>query len=420
MVRGQHPAHGDGGRGILSESSKRKKAMAALFTGVGLSATGFLAMVTVMPLIAEDLLGSAKWSGLPSAILTGGTAFGTSWLAATMVRHGRRHGFLLGYMTASTGAVLAAFAAASSQFVLLCGAMFCLGAGYGASYLSRYAGADLFEPARRASAIGLVIWAGTIGSVLGPSLLEPTGRAAATIGIPEVMAPFLFAALAFGGAWIVLYTLLPSFGPVGSSSRERGATLSRLSVRARIALVALVIGHAVMLLVMTMTPIHLRATGYGLEAVGPVISSHAFGMFALSPLSGFLSDRLGRIPLIVTAGVLLAASSLLAAIAGGDASVLAIALFVLVLGWNFGFVSGSALLTESVPEHARIKIQGFADALVWTSAALSGVTSGLLLSAFGYATLTRLADCLALVPATLVLLHRRAAAAEVRAPEVSP
>jgi MFS family permease len=404
----------------LNESVKRKKAMAVLFTGVGFSATGFLAMVTVIPLVAEDLLGSARWSGLPSAILTGGTAFGTSWLAATMSRHGRRRGLLLGYMTAATGAVLAAFAAASSQFVLLCGAMFCLGAGYGASYLSRYAGADLFEPARRASAIGLVIWAGTVGAVLGPNLLEPTRRAAATIGMPEVMAPFLLAGFAFAGAWIVLYALLPAFGPVGSSSRERGATLSQLTVRARIALVALVVGHAVMVLVMTMTPIHIRSAGHGLEAVGPVISSHAFGMFALSPLSGFLSDRLGRIPLILAAGVLLAASSLLAAIAGGNTSVLAIVLFLLGLGWNFGFVSGSALLTESVPEHARIKIQGFADALVWTSAALSGVTSGLLLSAFGYATLTRLAACLALVPATLVLLHRKAAVAEVRAPAVSP
>lgn len=404
----------------MNESVKRKKAMAALFAGVGFSATGFLAMVAVIPLVAEDLLGSARWSGLPSAILTGGTAFGTSWLAATMARHGRRRGLLLGYMTAATGAVLAAFAAASSQFVLLCGAMFCLGAGYGASYLSRYAGADLFEPARRASAIGLVIWAGTVGSVLGPSLLEPTRRAAATIGMPEVMAPFLLASLAFACAWIVLYTLLPAFGPVGSSSRERGATLSQLTVRARIALVALVVGHAVMVLVMTMTPIHIRGAGHGLEAVGPVIASHAFGMFALSPLSGFLSDRLGRIPLILAAGVLLAASSLLAAIAGGNTSVLAVVLFLLGLGWNLGFVSGSALLTESVPEHARIKIQGFADALVWTSAALSGVTSGLLLSAFGYATLTRLAACLALVPATLVLLHRKAAVAEVRAPEVSP
>jgi MFS family permease len=403
----------------VSEVANRKKAMAALFTSVSLSATGYLAMVAVLPLIAEDLLGSARWSGLPTAIMTGGTAFGTSWLAATMARHGRRRGLLLGFLISATGAMLAAFAAGSSQFLFFCAAVFCLGAGYGARYLTRYAGADLYEPSRRGSAISLIIWAGTIGSVAGPMLLEPTRRTAASVGIPEVMAPFLFAALTFVGSWLVLYVLLPSFGPVGSLNRQRGTTFSLLSARARIALVALVIGHAVMVLVMTMTPVHIRGTGHGLGSVGLVISAHTLGMFALSPLSGFLTDRLGRMPMIVAAGAFLASSSLLAASAGGNTSILAVALLLLGLGWNFGFVSGSALLTESVGEPLRVRAQGFADSLVWTSAALSGVTSGVLLSAFGYATLSRLAAFLALVPATLVFFYRRAALAGRRVPEVS-
>ena len=157
----------------MTDTVHRTRSISALFAGVGLSATGFIALITVTPLAAEDLLGDARWSGLPSSLAIVGTAFGTSWLAAVMARHGRRRGLLLGYFTAAIAAVFAAIGVGFAIFPLLLVAIFTLGAGYGASRLSRYAAADLYEPERQARAIGWVVWAGTIGAVLGPLRLEP-------------------------------------------------------------------------------------------------------------------------------------------------------------------------------------------------------------------------------------------------------
>ncbi len=134
--------------GFLTDTTHRARSISALFAGVGFSATGFIALITVTPLAAEDLLGDARWSGLPSALAIMGTAAGTSWLAAVMSRHGRRRGLLLGYFTAAIAALFAALAVGFAIFPLLLVSIFTLGAGYGASRLSRYAAADLYDAPR--------------------------------------------------------------------------------------------------------------------------------------------------------------------------------------------------------------------------------------------------------------------------------
>ena len=391
----------------MTDTAHRARSISALFAGVGLSATGFIALVTVTPLAAEDLLGDARWSGLPSSLAIVGTAFGTSWLAAVMARHGRRRGLILGYFTAAIAAAFAALGVGFSIFPLLLVAIFTLGAGYGASRLSRYAAADLYEPEHHARAIGWVVWAGTIGSVLGPMLLEPAQKASAALSLPEVMGPFLLASLAMGAAGVVLLVMFPSDVRGGARAKGSGLPLTHLRhANAQIALVALVIGQIVMVLIMTMTPIHVRNEGGGLQSVGLVIAAHTFGMYALSPLSGYLSDRIGRKPMIVIAGVFLVASGLVSARAGADQTLLALGLFLLGWGWNLGFVSASALLTEAVPYDDRMRLQGFADSVVWGSAATAGVSSGLLLHSLGYAALCHLGALVAILPSVLVALRR--------------
>ena len=391
----------------MTDTAHRTRSISSLFAGVGLSATGFIALITVTPLAAEDLLGDARWSGLPSSLAIVGTAFGTSWLAAVMARHGRRRGLLLGYFTAASAAVFAALGVGFAIFPLLLVAIFTLGAGYGASRLSRYAAADLYEPEHHARAIGWVVWAGTIGSVLGPVLLEPAQKAATALSLPEVMGPFLLASLAMGAAGVVIFVTFPSDVPGRARAKASGLPLTHLRhANAQIALVALVIGQVVMVLIMTMTPIHVRNEGGGLQSVGLVIAAHTFGMYALSPLSGYLSDRIGRKPMIVIAGVFLVASGLVSVRAGADQTLLALGLFLLGWGWNLGFVSASALLTESVPYDDRMRLQGFADSIVWASAATAGVSSGLLLHSVGFAALCHLGALMAILPAGLVALRR--------------
>lgn len=375
--------------------------MTSLFTGAAVSATGYLAIIIIVPLIAEDVLGGTRWSGVPSAVAILGSAVGTTWISAVMARSGRRRGLLVGYGLSTLASLVGAGAAAGSLFPLLALAVFTIGVGYSANRLSRYAAADLYEPAHRARAIGWLVWAGTIGSVLGPLILAPTQRLGASWRLPDQTAPFLLATLTFGLSYLIVLFFLPDGGPIAGLT-PRGTARAPMTPLARTALVALVIGQGVMVLIMTMTPIHIRAEGEGLDAIGYVIASHTFGMYALSPVSGFLSDRLGRRAVIVMASAFLIAAGLLAA----SSVLLTLALFLLGFGWNLSFVAGSALLTESTPEERRVAVQGFADSFVWVSAAVGGVLSGLVLSEVGFAALSYTGAAIAVIPALLVIVSR--------------
>jgi MFS family permease len=175
------------------------------------------------------------------------------------------------------------------------------------------------------------------------------------------------------------------------------------------AIIALVIGQVVMVLVMTMTPLHMADHGHGLDAVGLVISGHTFGMFALSPLSGRLASRFGT-PLVIAAGLaVLAFSSALAAVAPPDGGViLFVALFLLGWGWNLGFVAGSALLTEGLSVSERTRLQGVTDALIWSSAAAAALGSGVVVAVASYTALGLLGAALIGLPVWAMLRGRTA------------
>jgi MFS family permease len=171
--------------------------------------------------------------------------------------------------------------------------------------------------------------------------------------------------------------------------------------------VALLIGQVVMVLIMTMTPVYIRRAGEGLGIVGLVISAHTLGMFAVSPVTGLLADRLGRVPVMLAGQAILAMSAVMAATAAGDdRALLVVSLFLLGLGWNFGFVAGSAYLTEGVPAAARIPLQGVADAVVWTSGAAASLSSGFLLELSGYPALSIIGAALVAIPVLAYLRLR--------------
>jgi len=249
-------------------------------------------------------------------------------------------------------------------------------------------------------------------------LLSPVHDGTLALHLPEAMGPFLGAALVYAVAGVALRLLFPTVRAgrtAVAESVDDDRAVSRSGVQ--LALAAMVAGQVVMVLIMTMTPIHIRDGGQGLHTIGIVIASHTFGMYAVSPLSGFLCDRIGRVPLIAAETLLLCASGILAASAPTSSLTLAFALFLLGLGWNFGFVAGSALLTDSTPSSRRLRVQGIADSLVWGSAAVAGVGSGLLLAEVGYATLSRVGAFISLVP-ILFLLRRRVSRAPYRTPDV--
>jgi MFS family permease len=393
--------------------SARRSTTTAFFAGVAVANTGFIAALTVTGLVAEQITGSARLSGLPGAIGTFGTALGATVVSVLIGRAGARAGLSVGYVTAAAGAAIAMTATVMASFPMLLAGLLVLGIGHSATQLSRYAAADLYDADHRARAVGLIVWAGTIGSVVGPSLLEPSGRLAVAARLPELSGAYGVSG-AFFAAAAVLYVLF--LRPGGSSAEQPNTTTpdiesdSRLNLlrlpQVQVALSAMIIGQLVMVLIMAMTPLHIRHIGLGLGTVGLVISAHTLGMFALSPVTGWLTDQFGHVQIIVAGVVLLAGSAVLAATAPPDGRTqLVVALFILGLGWNFGFVAGSSLLTLGVPEVARTALQGRADSLVWMAAALASLASGFVLEAAGYATLTVAGGLIALLP--LVVVARR-------------
>jgi len=381
-----------------------------------------MAALIASPLAAEEISGAAGWSGLPSALSILGTALGTSLLATIMQRRGRRRGLVTGYSVAAAGAMVATVAVVRHSLVLLLVAMSMIGFGRSCDALSRYFVADLYSIGRRASAIGWVVWVGTVGAILGPNALEPAGITAVRLGLPRLAGAYLVALVAYG-ATLTLYLSLMRPDPaalvqdegdsVGLAPEVPISTLFRTG-SVRVAMAILVSGQTAMVLIMTMTPLYLRRHGHALAEVGLVMSAHIVGMYVLSPLTGRLVDSWGRIPVIVTGQLTLLTAALAAWMAPpSEVGLVALALFLLGLGWNQGFVAGSALLSSGLSIDQRSRIQGVTDSFIWFSAALASALSGVILAASGYRTLCLLAAVLLVIPATVLVRYRESIARAV-------
>ncbi|MEO8208622.1 MAG: MFS transporter, partial [Chloroflexota bacterium] len=322
------------------------------------------------------------------------------------------------------GALVATAAVLLRSFPLLLVGTLLIGFGNSSNQLSRYTAADLVPAAKRASAIGMVVWGATVGSVVGPTLVPVAGSMAAAVGLPPLAGPYLLPVLFVGIAAILSFVLLrpdpydmaDETAPRPGTPLAEGAvslalwqTLRRPGVL--VAIVALVIGQFVMTLIMTMTPLHMTQHGHGLAAVGIVLSGHTLGMFGLSPLSGRLAERIGTIRAIFVGTGVLAISAVMAAVAppeGGN--LLLVALFLLGLGWNIGFVAGSSLLSEHLEVHERTRVQGAADALIWSAAAGASLGSGVIMATVGYAALGVLGTGLVFIPIFALRAHQQALA----------
>lgn len=398
----------------------RRRSTWSLVAGVALGSTGHIAAVTVAAIVAQHLGGSPLWSGVAGASVVLGAAGGAVSLSALMVRRGRRVGLAAGYAIGVGGALLAAAAVVSSSLALLLAGTFLIGFGNASNQLSRYVAADLYPGARRASAIGIVVWGATAGAIVGPNLVAPAGRFAESVGLPELAGPYLVPMIFVGAASLLcLFLLRPDpyeLADVSARTDAPGAgsiAVSLSSVMSRpnvpVAIVALVTGQVVMVLIMTMTPLHMTDHGHKLAAVGLVISGHTFGMYGLSPLSGRLTDRVGSVPVILAGLAITALSAVLAAAAppaGG--TLLFIALFLLGFGWNLGYVAGSALLTTGLSLHERTRLQGLTDALIWSSAAGASLSSGVIMAVANFAVLGLIGAGMIVVPVALTLARRQA------------
>jgi MFS family permease len=383
-----------------------------------LAGAGLAAGITVGALLAEDMLGSKGSAGLPTALFTLGSAAAAVSVGRLSHRSGRRPGLAAGYAVGALGGAGVVLAAAIDNVPLLFLSLFLYGSGTATNLQARYAGADLAPLERRGRAVSTVLVATTLGAVLGPNLVEPTGEVAEAVGIRELAGPFMLATVAYALAAIAVSVLMRpdplltarasanSAGVAQVTPADEPQTTATSTVR--LAATAMVLTQMVMVAVMTMTPVHMKDHGHSIGAAGLVISVHVAAMFLPSPLTGRLVDRIGRRPVIAASGVTLLAAGLLAALSPPESmALLTVALALLGLGWNFGLVGGTALVTDSVALAERAKTQGTVDLGVALSGAGGGLASGLVVATTSYAVLSFSGGLLALALIPALFAERR-------------
>ena len=392
---------------MLSRQLPSLEEMNRTLLGIGASVvlvnTAMVGASAMGTLVASNMLGET-WSGAPNAVAILGTALGALGIGSLMARRGRRTGLLLAYMLAAFGGLSAALGVVSGQLVWLMAGMLLLGIGNAAANLSRYALADLYPPARRGSVVGGVVWAGTIGAIVGPNLLGPTANLASDASLPPLAGPYIVAFVAMAGAALAATLVAKqSTEPLRASSGTGLVALADARIAAPMA--AMVAANFAMVAVMTMTPVHVQLHGQGLAVVGAVISGHMIGMFALSPLSGRLADWRGGANVVsLGVGTLLSASLVAAFADPSDVLQLSVGVFLLGLGWNLCWVGGSSMLARE----GAAQVEGDVDAVVWTGSAAASLLSGGLLAVGGFGLVAGAAGAVALLPLAPLALARAA------------
>lgn len=385
----------------------QRRTVRVLVVTQAVGALGITIGIATASLLARDLSGSEAMSGLAQTAQVLGAAVISFVLAALMARRGRRVGLVTGYLLGATGGGVAVLSGVVGSMALLLVGAVLLGAATSANSAARFAATDLADDTNRGRSLSLVVWATTIGAVLGPNLTGPAGGFADAVDIPELTGPFAIGAFGMLAAALVAFLALrpdPLFvareraappdgaGPSAAvDPAAAGSSASRAwhAVRERpvlgFAIAGLALAHATMISVMVMTPLHMEHGGAELDVIGLVISVHVLGMFAFSPLVGMLADRVGP-PLVLGGGgfVLVVALLSCAASPEGMSWQVTTGLFLLGLGWSLAMVSASTMVAAHAPLDARTDVQGSSDLVMGLTAAAAGGLAGLVVDLAGY------------------------------------
>lgn len=455
---------------------------AQLFSAIGTGAT-----VSIGSLLAVDLSGSEAWAGSVATMMTLAAAMAALPLASLAERRGRRISLATGLAAALAGAVFIVVSVVSGAFAFLVLGAAGVGVGTAANLQARFAAVDLADAEHRGRSLAAVVWAITIGAVAGPNLIQPGAVVGQSLGLPPIAGPFVISGAGLVLACGLLLAGLrpdplllarqlaaqtesaeehstkaqsavdqpaeaqtavaqlagppagaqtagpprgmvaggpPAGAPHTGGSLVRGLRAVRHAPAAILALAAVVGAHAVMVGIMSMTPLHLQeivagpGSAHGSHAAGSdvlviigfTISLHIAGMFALSPVMGWLTDRLGRTQTIAVGFTTLTAAVLVAGFGQASTSAVAVGLVLLGVGWSASSIAGSTLLAESVGQQDRVAVQGVSDMLMGVAGAAGGAVSGLVLSWVGYLGLNLAGGLLGagvLAAAVVVLLASR-------------
>lgn len=383
----------------------QRRSLQTLAGAQSLSGLGYSSTIAAGSLLVASITKSEALAGLAQTFGVLGAAAMALPLANLTRRGGRRLALSSGYAIGALGAVLAVVGGALELLPILFLGTFLVGAAAASGYQARYAAVDLATKETRARSLSLVVWASTIGSVLGPNLIGPVGDFATSLGLPRLTGPYMFSAVMLGMGSAVIWCRLkpdPYLTSTASHSDESSSktkiptkeVLGHIASRpnALLGILALSMGHLIMVAVMVMTPVHMAHVDVSLNVIGLVISVHIAGMYALSPVVGYLTDRLGRQQVIAIGGLILVISAIISGTAPANNEIrIGIGLFLLGLGWSCTLIAGSTLLSETVSDHYRAPAQGTSDLIMNLSAAVGGALAGVIIAFLSYGWLCALA-----------------------------
>ena len=387
-----------------------------IFGGAGLAAG-----ITVGALLAQKMLGTDSLSGVPIALFTLGSAGAALVVGRISQQSGRRFGLSAGFLAGGIGAIGVVIAAITNNIVLLFAALLVYGAGTATNLQARYAGTDLANSKQRATAVSIAMVSTTFGAVAGPNMVSIMGKLATSIGVPALAGPFILAAAAYILAGLVLAIFLRPDPLVVAQAIAKDQKLNRAVVSDNhladetinnrgiiMGATVMVLTQIVMVAIMTMTPVQMGYHGHGLSQVGMVIGIHIGAMYLPSLATGILVDKIGRTAMAVASGITLLLAGIVAAIAPGSSLLsFSTALALLGLGWNFGLISGTAIIVDATIPATRAKTQGSVDVLIALSGAAGGALSGIVVANSSYTTLSFAGGILSLLLIPVIIWSRR-------------
>lgn len=335
---------------------------------------------TIAGLAGQSLAPNKCWATLPISMMVIGSMLTATPLSAFMAKHGRRAGFILGTLGGTIGAATGALGLYYSSF-----ALFLLGALFSGIYMSaqgfyRFAAADTASEAFRPKAISWVMAGGLLSAVVGPELVKLTND---IMVVPFLGTYLTVILLNFLG--IFLFGLLnipkPTAVKAGEAAGRTRAELIR-TPRIAVAVIVATVSYALMNLVMTSSPLAVVGCGYQKADAANVVMGHVLAMYAPSFITGHIIARIG-VEKVMAIGLVILAAAGGVAIAGIELTNFFAALILLGIGWNFGFIGATTMLTGAIVPAERGRMQGLNDLIVFGGVTMASFSSGGLMNCSG-------------------------------------
>ena len=424
--------------------ASQRLTLAKLFTAQLFSGAGIASGYAVGGLLAEQITGQTAMAGFAQMSVILGAGLVAYPLATLAARYGRRTALTLGFGTGTLGAAVVLTGVAVEFLPLFMLGMMMCGSSTAAGLQARYAASDSVNPQKPGQAMSIVIWATTVGSVLGPNFTEPGSRLGEFLGVNPLSGPYLISMGCFALAALAAFSLgsqrtaaraaaqgtapaaAQAASPAQTDRPSLGESLRYLLSRpvARYAVITVITGQMIMTNVMVMTPVHMDHQHFDLTAVGIVVSIHIMGMYVFSPVFGWMSDRWGP-RTVITAGMVVYAVTVALGIYDSllptsHFVILNTALFLLGVGWSMFLIGGSALLVKSVDARMRVPLQGISDSAMNLGGAFMAAFAGTLLGLGGFFLINAIAGVVLLVNIVFALLANRRTQSVAEAAETIP